>query len=808
MSKPVYVLGTGLSHDGSAVLLKDGEICVAIEKERITRNKHDGGNDTLAIQYCLDAEGITLDDLDLIVQCANFEIPDPERYQGKRLFRANQANLFTISHHLAHAYSAAGTCPFDECVIMVIDGAGSPYQQCIDIHAGVVAPDTLESLSKQKFWCEKDSFYFFDGHQLTPIFKDFSEFDTPRDSIFYHQTTKHSIGGFYSSISRYVFRDMDDVGKLMGLAPFGKPGRWSANAFEIKDGRVFVADSWQHFFDQPCRDNDDFKTNFQYYADVARWAQDNVELAVISCFEDRLNRFPHDNVCFSGGVALNAVANARLLNTNKIKKLYLEPAAGDNGIALGCAYYGWMVLLNKAKVPHDGNTCFGKTYNETEIFQAAKNSGLPFNTPQREKELLKEVAQLLAAGKTVAWFHDGSEFGPRALGHRSILAHPSIPGLKDHINHHIKFREDFRPFAPVILPEYANVYFESGRPSPYMILVDRTKKDVNPLLNVTHVDGTARVQTVDRRWNGRLSRLLEEFNICAGLPLLLNTSLNRKGMPIVETPEEAIALFKETALDVLVLGDVMFKKDLQLKTQKMADQIVDQEPIKRLKLPFEFDVSLMQADMQRIQDSTWVAHYNKADYDGDWTSLALCSKDGASSSIIADMNGESALKATEILDLCSYIPEVLEAFKFEKIAVRLMRLNTGAVIKPHRDNALSYEDGEFRLHVPIVTNPDVNFILDGERVVMNEGTCWYINANEEHSVSNNGITDRIHLVIDGKRNEWTDGIFFALAAESSFEPVQKKMSFKEQELMIEELRRMNTPAALNIIAQLTGTDPG
>lgn len=802
MSDSIYVLGTGLSHNGSAVLLKDGAVCVAIEKERITRYKHDGGNDSAAVQYCLDAAGITLDDVELVVQCANFETPALERYRGKRLF-SDPSKLFTISHHLAHAYSAAGTCPFNQCVVMVIDGAGSPYGQCKDIDQGEIYPENLTNLAKQKFWCEKDSFYFFDGRQLLPVFKDFSEFDTPGPGFFYHQTTKHSIGGFYSSISRYVFRDMDDVGKLMGLAPYGRTGRWSLSPFEFREGRIFVGNKWQQLFDRPCKDDDDFKHNFQYYADVARWAQDNVELAVSFCFEDRLSRFPHDNVCFSGGVALNAVANARLLETRKIKNLYLEPAAGDNGIALGCAYYGWMVLLNKTKVTHNGNTCFGRHYTTSEIFQAAKNNELPGQAYATEAELLKDVAQLLANSKTVAWFQDGAEFGPRALGHRSILAHPSTSGLKDHINKNIKFREDFRPFAPAVLPEYAQEYFESGRESPYMILVDRTKKEyVSQLLNVTHVDGTARVQTVDRRWNPRFANLLEEFRLCSGLPVLLNTSLNKKGMPIVETPEEAFALFSETALDVLVIGNVIFKKDLLSYQPEMPHSRINKRSIKQLKLPFEFDPSLLQADMQRIEDSAWIAHYNKADYDGSWTSLALFSKDGTSSSIYASMDRTSTLKATEIMDGCTYFQEVLDIFKFEKITVRLMRLNAGAMIKPHRDNALGYEDGEFRLHIPIATNPDVHFLLDGQRIIMNEGTCWYINANEEHAVTNNGVTDRIHLVIDGKRNNWTDSIFFDLAPESSFQKAERKMSLKEEEMMIEELKRMNTPAAQEIIAKL------
>jgi carbamoyltransferase len=175
--------------------------------------------------------------------------------------------------------------------------------------------------------------------------------------------------------------------------------------------------------------------------------------------------------------------------------------------------------------------------------------------------MIARVAALLADGKTVAWFQGGSEFGPRALGHRSILAHPGAAGLRDHINAAIKFREDFRPFAPAVLPAYAAEWFEVGRDSPYMILVDRTKPARREALrNVTHVDGTARVQTVDARWNAAFVDLIEAFRVLTGIPVLLNTSLNRRGMPIVETPAQAVALFAETALDALVLEDVLVVK--------------------------------------------------------------------------------------------------------------------------------------------------------------------------------------------------------------------------------------------------------
>jgi carbamoyltransferase len=557
MSKPLYVLGTGLSHNGSAVLLKDGIVCVAIEKERITRIKHDGGNDTDAIQYCLDAEGISLEDIDLVVQTANFEIPDRERFHGKRLFAGMKSpELISISHHLAHAYSAAGTCDFEECVVMVIDGCGSPYQQCMDVSQGTIFPADIEKLSAKGLWCEKDSFYHFDGQKLTTLLKDFSPIETQHSETLKLPTTRHSIGGFYATISHYVFGNMDDVGKLMGLAPYGKGGLINENAFEWRDGSLLVRNEWKEKLNKPSSGYAFFKENFQYYADVAFWAQKEVEKAVFGCFKDRLARFPHQNVCYSGGVALNAVANAKLLDGEIVSDLYIEPAAGDNGLALGCAYYGWLEILKKPKIKHDGSTCFGKSYSKESIQKALEN--LPEGAMVQElqtEDLLILTAEKLSAGLTVGWFQDQCEFGPRALGHRSILAHPGIEGLGDHINAAIKFREDFRPFAPAVLPEFAPAYFRSGRKSPYMILVDHTEPAyLEALKNVTHVNGTARVQTIDSQWNPLFYRLTEAFQKKTGIGVLLNTSFNKKGMPIVETPEQALSLFLESALDVLVLN--------------------------------------------------------------------------------------------------------------------------------------------------------------------------------------------------------------------------------------------------------------
>jgi carbamoyltransferase len=569
MKKPIYIIGTGLSHNGSTVLLKDGRVCVAIEKERLSRIKHDGGNDTLAIQYCLEAEGIELSAISLVVQSANFDIPNRKQFKGKRIFsEANSLKIITISHHLAHAYSAIGTSPFSEGVIMVIDGCGSPLNQHLDLHPEQRVCIDSNFIYENQMICEKDSFYHFCDNKLIPLFKDFSKMEELTNNYLSMPTTKHSIGGFYTTISKYVFGDTEDVGKLMGLAPFGKPNKFNFEVFEFISECLYVKDDWKNNFTNPSKGYDYFTEHFSYYADVARWAQDQVEKAVLSCLNFRMKRFPHKNLCYTGGVALNAVANAKLQDSLPANNIFFEPAAGDNGLALGCAFYGWINYLKKPKLEHDGNTCFGKQYLQEEIDEIVKNEiNESFNKKffLNEEELISYCAEKLNSGKTVAWFQSGSEFGPRSLGRRSILAHPGIENMKNHINKNIKFREDFRPFAPAVLKDKVAEYFEVGRNSPYMILVDKTRpKYLQQLINVTHCDGTARVQTVDDKWNPKFAKLITEFYKHSGIAVLLNTSFNKKGMPIVETPLQAIQLFKETALDILVLENTVIEKQTNI----------------------------------------------------------------------------------------------------------------------------------------------------------------------------------------------------------------------------------------------------
>lgn len=224
--------------------------------------------------------------------------------------------------------------------------------------------------------------------------------------------------------------------------------------------------------------------------------------------------------------------------------------------------------------------------------------------------------------------------------------------------------------------------------------------------------------------------------------------------------------------------------------------------ITSIQFPFQFSKERLQTDMKTAFSVEWQTHFNKADYDGDWSVLALLSRDGKEQTVTAMPEGDQPLSATPTLQKCPYFQEILETLLFEKTSVRLMRLAVGAVIKPHCDHCLGYEDGVFRLHIPIVTNPDVEFIVAGKRVVMDEGTCWYINANEEHSVANRGSVDRIHLVIDGKRNDWTDALFFAQAPVEAYTRPPKAMSQLEKEQILAELERLGTPVALELIRQL------
>ncbi|WP_437506168.1 carbamoyltransferase C-terminal domain-containing protein [Sorangium sp. So ce1099] len=564
MAKPVYVLGTGLSHDGSSCLLKDGRIAVAIEKERLTRRKHDGMNDAETIRYCLEAEGISIEDVALVVQNANFSMFE----RGSRWFHGprpipDEVPTVTISHHLAHAYSAVGTCPFDEAAVLVVDGCGNAFDESLD-RAGAFVPEAPPpGLSHLYF--EKDSFYRFAGGTLQPLYKDYSPFGHGfREYPLRPGTTMHSIGGVYGAASAYALSGMDDPGKLMGLAPYGRAGAHDFEIFELRDGRVFVRYDWMDRFDRPARSYDDLRRDFAHYADLAFWVQKEVERALLYLVAHRLRLTPSKNLVYAGGVALNAVANRRILTESGVENLHVQPAAGDSGLAVGCAYYGWLEVLKKERIRHDGVTCFGKPYPSSAIQEALRRREGELDVspaPSGDDACVEAAAELLASGKIIGYFQGGSELGPRALGHRSLLADPRRPEVRDVINATIKLREDFRPFAPSVPLEDAPTYFDCAYASPTMTLVAPIRpafRDAVP--SVVHRDGSCRLQTVTASSDPRFHALHKAFARRSGIPILLNTSLNRRGMPIVETPEQALDFFLSSPLDALVIGPFVVRR--------------------------------------------------------------------------------------------------------------------------------------------------------------------------------------------------------------------------------------------------------
>jgi len=575
-SRPVYILGTGVSHDSSTCLMKDGRILVAIEKERLTRKKHDGGNDAAAIAYCLEAAGIRHADLALVVQNANFGTPAPGWLDGPRPL-AGEVPVVTISHHLAHAWGAFATSPFDEAAVLVIDGCGSSFDDCIDLEDAALLERPPEGLAH--LWNEKDSYYRAGGTAVAPLVKDFSPWGQRNKRAPMHpNTTLHSIGGVYAAASAYAFGGMDDAGKLMGLAPYGRAGKHDFPIFDLKDGRAFVRYDWMERFTRPARDHDDFKVHFQDHADMAWWVQREVERAILYVLKARAEAAPHRNLCYSGGVALNAVANRRIVTEGPFENVYIQPAAGDNGLAIGCAYYGWMKTLKRERVTHSGSVFLGRSYAPDPRGEALKRYG-ELVAMARPASAIEAAADALAAGKVVGWYRGGAEFGPRALGDRSILADPRLPQVRDYINARVKFREDFRPFAPSVLAEEAAEYFELDGASPHMLLVAPVRPEWRARIPaVTHQDGSARIQTVTPRDNADYRALLEAFKARSGVGVLLNTSMNRRGMPIVETPEEALNFFVNSGMDVLVLEDLVVTKpaDFAARMQRFQQMFAQQ----------------------------------------------------------------------------------------------------------------------------------------------------------------------------------------------------------------------------------------
>jgi carbamoyltransferase len=570
----VYVLGLNTyDHDVSACLLRDGEIACAINKERITREKHDTGFYQEVVDYCLSAESISMDDVALVVRncyvlpvedletrMVSQDVPevmdDQERIQASKnpLFLSSSNKVVTISHHLAHAYSAFAVSPFPEGAVMIVDGVGN-YSS--DVTEPGQASEATDPLAR-----ESESYYRFDGSKLETLKKVWLK--PTRGFLsdeFYYMP---GLGALYSRVSSYIFADWNKCGEVMGLAPCGRPHAVKP-LLELK-GEELVVPEWGLDFDKPWlvdrEPNWEASACMQHWKDLAWRVQDDAETVLIARAIRLRQATGAKNLCMAGGVALNCVANGRIAREAGFDNVWIQPAAGDDGIAIGCAYYGYLAILKQPRSFVMQHAYLGREYDLPTIYGAAGKALVRAQATRTTcSDICGRTASLLADGHVFGWFQGRSEFGPRALGNRSILADPRRADMKDKVNKRVKHRQGFRPFAPVVLAERAHEIFEGTGESPFMLLTKHVRPEWRDRIPaVVHVDGTARVQTVRQEHNPRLHRLLEEFASITGVPVLLNTSFNVRGEPIVETPEDAINCFLGTGMDYLVLHETLLAK--------------------------------------------------------------------------------------------------------------------------------------------------------------------------------------------------------------------------------------------------------
>ena len=583
-------------HDSAAALVVDGKIVAAAQEERFTRKKHDHRMPVNAIDYCLNTAGIGVKDLDYVgfydKPLLKFErILETYLAYGPVGFRSflksmplwlkqklhhpreisnglggeyDKRFIFT-EHHESHAASAFFPSPFEEAAVMTLDGVGEWATSSYGVGRG----NNLELTHALRF--------------------------------------PHSLGLLYSAITYFTgFRVNSGEYKVMGLAPYGEPKYVDAildNLLDLKEdgsfrmdmsyfnycqGLTMTSDKINDLFDGPPRQAESLVT--QREMDIAASVQKVTEEIML-----RMSRHVHKttgmkNLCLAGGVALNCVGNGRVLREGPFENIWIQPAAGDAGGALGVALFIWYQLLNNERTVGESDSQFGSllgpTYSESEIGGFFDSVGAVYEKHTEDDALCDRVAELLASENVVGWFQGRMEFGPRALGARSILGDPRSRDMQSVMNLKIKFRESFRPFAPSVLEEKAPDFFhiKAGQESPYMLLVapvqdskrlkvngeyahlegiEKLKVPRSVVPAITHVDFSARVQTVDAERHGRYRKLLEQFERRTGCPVVINTSFNVRGEPIVCTPEDAYRCFMATNMDVLVVEDFVLLKEAQ-----------------------------------------------------------------------------------------------------------------------------------------------------------------------------------------------------------------------------------------------------
>ncbi len=558
-----YILGIScFYHDSGAALVRDGQLIAAAEEERFNRKKHYSDFPHLAIEYCLREAGITLDDVDHI---GFYEKPFvkfnriletiladwPRTYTGwiksippwltkkLNLSKTLQKELGTekdilfCQHHLSHAASAFLPSPFDEAAIITADGVGEWTTTGWGTGRG-------------------------------------SDIDITHEISF-----PHSVGLLFSAITAYLgFRVNDAEWKVMGLAPYGTPkyvdkfddivdlrddGSFRLNMsyfdFTHSTSRTF-SKKWEQHFGRPMRPKETELDDF--HRDIAHSGQKVVEEIMVRMARHVQKETGMKNLCMAGGVALNCVANWRMLQETDFENIFIQPAAGDSGGALGTALYISNTVLKHPRVFEMKHACWGPGFSDDEVIACLNRNDVKFETFDREEDLLAKTAEMIDNGKVIGWYQGRLEFGPRALGNRSLVADARSLKMKDVINAKVKFREAFRPFAPSILKERAHEFFEmpEGMDAPFMLLVPKVRPEMHKVLPaITHEDGTGRVQTVTEEANGRYYRLIKAFEKRTGVPVVINTSFNVRGEPIVCTPQDAYDTFMNTGIDAVVMGN-------------------------------------------------------------------------------------------------------------------------------------------------------------------------------------------------------------------------------------------------------------
>jgi carbamoyltransferase len=597
------VLGiSAFYHDSAAALVEDGRIVAAAQEERFTRKKHDSSFPKNAIAYCLEEAGAELDELDHAVfydkpflkferlletyltfaprGFRSFGMAMPlwlkEKLFQKSLLKGELkkfAQSFDVNrllfceHHLSHAASAFYPSPFEDAAVLTMDGVG----EWATTSAAMGSGKNLEV---------------------------FQEIHFP-----------HSLGLLYSAFTYYTgFKVNSGEYKVMGLAPYGEPKykklildnlidlrpdgsfRLDLSYFDYCTGLTMTNERFSALFGEPVRSPEELLTNF--HMDIAASIQAVLDEVVLRLARGLAKKTGAKNLCLAGGVALNCVANGRVLFDGAFENIWIQPAAGDAGGAVGAALAATHIFKNQPRKTNGGDGMFGSflgpSFSQADIEQRLLASGARFAVLSEDEMIAKTVAAL-ADQQAVGWFQGRMEFGPRALGARSILGDPRAPTMQRNLNLKVKYRESFRPFAPSVLREDVSDWFELDSDSPYMLLVSGVRKDrcrsMTPdelglfgidKLNiarseipaVTHVDYSARIQTVHANTNPLFHRLLTRFKEKTGCPVLVNTSFNVRGEPIVCTPEDAFRCFMGSELDLLVVGNCILKKETQDQTLK------------------------------------------------------------------------------------------------------------------------------------------------------------------------------------------------------------------------------------------------